>query len=154
TAQALEALPETTEALRQGELSSSQVKVIAAAAAADPHAESTLLEEAATGSFKGLKERAAQVRAVAGSAEQEQARYVAIRNARYVRSWADPDGAFRLDAKLTPDDGAKVLSALELEADARFRAARRTGEYETPAAYRADALVALVGGDTLACAPT
>jgi hypothetical protein len=123
------------------------VKVIAAAAAAHPGAEPELLAAAATHSLKGLKERCAQVRAAANSAAEELARYNAIRAARYVRHWADPDGAFRLDAKLTPDAGARLLSALEGEADARFTEARESGEQEPPAAYLADALVSLVAGD-------
>jgi len=150
TAEALGALPKTTEALRTGALSSSQVSVIAAAAGHHPEAESALLDTAARGSFKELKDNAAAVRATATSAPQEQARYLAIHNSRYVRHWADPDGAFRLDAKLTPDAGATVLSALEVEADARFGAARRAGHDEAPAAYRADALVALLSAEPLA----
>ena len=149
TAEALGALPKTTEALRSGALSPSQLKVIAAAAAHRPEAESALLGAAATGSFKELKDNAASVRASATSAHEEQTRYLAIQSSRYLRHWADPDGAFRLDAKLTPDAGAKVLSALEFEADAHFSAARRAGQRETPAAYRADALVALLSGEGL-----
>ena len=150
TAEALQGLPETTEALRRGELSASQVKVIAGAAASHPASERSLLETAAGHSLKGLRERAAQVRATATSAEEEKARYLAVHRARYVRHWADPDGAFRLDAKLTALDGAKFLSALGAEADARFDAARKAGEHETPAAYSADALVALVTGEPMA----
>jgi hypothetical protein len=150
TAEALQALPETTEALRRGELSAPQVKVIAAAALDHPEAERELLQSAASHSFKGLKARAAQVRAVAGSAQQENARYLAIKHARYVRHWTEIDGAFRLDARLTPDAGAKVVSALQIESDARFDAARTAGDQESPAAYRADALVALLTGDPIA----
>ena len=147
TAEALSSLPETSDALRRGELSGSQVKVIAGAARTDPRTETELLHTAATHSLKGLKERAAQVRAAAGSEAEEIARYNAVRAARYVRHWADPDGAFRLDAKLTPDAGATLLSALQPEADARFHQARKNQEHEPPAAYLADALVALVSGE-------
>ncbi len=146
TSAALASLPETSLALRRGDLSAPQVKVIAEAAVTDPRSESDLLQAAADHSLKGLKERAAQVRAVANSAQQEKARYLAIHKARYLRHWADPDGAFRLDAKLTPVDGAKLLSALKVEADVRFNEARKAGTQEAPAAYVADALVALVAG--------
>jgi hypothetical protein len=149
TAEALRSLPETTEALRRGELSAPQVKVIAGAAASHPGSERALLETAAGHSLTGLKERAAQVRASATSAEAENARYLAIHRARYVRHWSDPDGAFRLDAKLTPVQGAKFLSALGVEADARFDVARTAGDHEPPAAYGADALVALVTGEAI-----
>ena len=109
TSAALECLPATTEALRRGALSSPQVKVIAGAAAVDPRTETRLLEGAATGNLKGLKDAAAQVRAAAHSAAQELARYNTLRAGRALRHWTDPDGAFRLDARLTPDAGAKLL---------------------------------------------
>jgi hypothetical protein len=54
-----------------------------------------------------------------------------------VRHWTDPDGALRLDAKLTPDAGATLVSALQKGADARFGAARKAQVEENPAAYRA-----------------
>ncbi len=147
TGSALLSLPATAEALRQGHLSASQVKVIAAAAVDHPRSEAELLKTAATHTLKGLKERCAQVQASATSASQELDRYNAIRATRYVRHWSDPDGAFRLDAKLTPDAGAKLLSALEVETDALFDEARKAGEHESPGSYRADALVRLVTGD-------
>jgi Domain of unknown function (DUF222) len=150
TSEALQSLPETTDALRRGELSGSQVKVIAQGAVGQRGAERELLQSAASGSFRGLKERAAQLRAAACSAEEESARYLAVRNARYVRHWVDPDGAFRLDAKLTPDAGAKLLGVLETKADARFALARKAQTHESAGAYRADALVALVTGEGLA----
>jgi hypothetical protein len=147
TGTALLSLPATTEALRRGDLSATQVKVIAAAAVDHPRSESELLKTAATHSLKGLKERAAQVQASAVSAQQELDRHNAIRASRYVRHWADPDGAFRLDAKLTPDAGARLLGALEAEANGLFAEARKAGIQESPATYRADALVRLVAGD-------
>jgi hypothetical protein len=150
TSAALASLPETARALRRGDLSAPQVKVIADAAVSDPRTESALLQAAASHSLKGLKDAAAQVRAAASSAQQEKAHYLAIHKARYVRHWADPDGAFRLDAKLTAVDGAKLLSALKVEADVRFNEARKAGVQESPAAYGADALVALVAGEPVA----
>jgi hypothetical protein len=144
TSAALPSLPGTTEALRQGELSAPQLRVIAAAGVNHPEDEAALLEAAAAQTLKGLKERCAQLRAPAGSAKEEAARYNAIRTSRYLRHWSDADGAFRLDAKLTPDAGAKVMGALRLEADARFDEARKANERDPAAAYLADALVTLV----------
>jgi len=111
TSEALGSLPETARALRRGELSGVQVKVIAGAAVSDPRTEAGLLEAAATRGLKGLKAQALQVGSVAGSAEEEKARYLAIHRGRYLRHWADPDRALRPDARLTPDAGAKLLSA-------------------------------------------
>jgi len=154
TATALQALPATSEALRRGELSAPQVKVIAATAVDHPRSENELLKSAATTTLRGLKERCAAVKASATSAQQEIDRYNAIRATRYVRHFSDPDGAFRLDARLTPDAGAKLLCALETEANARFGEARTSGEREPSGAYRADALVALVTGDPATAPPT
>ena len=89
------------------------------------------------------------MRAAANSVAEELARYHAIRASRRVRHWTDPDGAFRLDARLTPDAGGKLLSVLRPEADARFCRARSDQNPEPPAAYLADALVAVVCGEAV-----
>ena len=49
----------------------------------------------------------------------------------------------RLDARLTPDDGAVVLASLEPHRQRIFKEARREGRREPTEAYAADALVAL-----------
>ena len=144
TAERLQSLPMTTEALRTGTLSAPQVREIAAAAAGRPGAELELLEAATTCTLKGLKDQCRQVRAAAGSAEAEKARYEAVRRSRFFRHWSDPDGAFRGEFKLTPDDGARMLASLEVRANELFDEARKAEDREPPAAYAADALVDLV----------
>ncbi len=148
---ALQSLPATSDALRRGDLSAPQVKFIAAAAVDHPHSETELLHTAATSTLKGLRERCAAVQASATSATQELDRYNAIRAGRYVRHWADHDGAFRLDARLTPDAGARLLGVLETETNVLFAEARKAGRHEPSGTYRADALVRLVAGD---CGPS
>lgn len=118
--------------------------LIAQAAARRPSAEGELLRVASTHSLRGLKERCTQVKAGAASAKEEAERYKAIRDSRYVRHWADEDGAFRLDAKLTPDAGAQVLAALGAEERRCFDEARNRGERLAEGAAMADALVRLV----------
>jgi hypothetical protein len=144
TAERLQSLPRTTEALRTGALSGPQVREIAAAAANHPAAELDLLEAATTCTLKGLKDRCRQVRAAVGSAAAENARYEAVRRSRFFRHWSDPDGAFRGEFKLTPDAGARLLSSLEVRANELFDQARKAENRESPAAYAADALVELV----------
>ena len=102
TSSALESLLETAEALRRGELSGSQLKIIAGAAAENPRTEAELLEEAANHSLKGLKERAGAVRVAASSAEQEKARYAAVHAARYVRQLEPPVPERRWSSGSTP----------------------------------------------------
>lgn len=141
TAARLKELASTSQALRAGELSAPQVKEIASAAAAAPAAEAELLQAAQSDTLMGLKERCAQVRAAALPDENE--RYARIRARRRLRHWTDPDGAFRLEALLTPDAGACVLAALEPVKERVFQAARKAGIRESYEAYAADALVAV-----------
>lgn len=140
-------LERTADALRAGELSPSQAREVTRAASKDPGAEGELLTLATSDSFRHLQDRAKQVLAQASSAEEEAARYLAIKGRRYARSYTDYRGAFRLDASLTPDAGARVLAALQAEADAIFDQARQSGVHDKPDAYRADALVALLTGE-------
>ena len=112
----------------------SQLKIIAAAAADNPRTETELLQSRGR-STASRASRNAPPRSGPRRARPSRRRpaTAAIHNARYVRHWADPDGAFRLDAKLTPDAGAKLLSVLEAEADARFDAARQADARDEPA---------------------
>ena len=146
TAEALGSLHSTSEALRRGELSLSQAYEISVAASAHPEAERALLKAAAEHGLKGLREKCAQVRATSGSAQGENQRYRATHAARYLRHYNDADGAFRLDARLTPDAGAKMMAAIDSEARTIFDDARRAGTRAPSAAYAADALVALATG--------
>ncbi|HVM34726.1 MAG TPA: DUF222 domain-containing protein [Actinomycetota bacterium] len=141
TAARVKELPRTEQALRAGRLNEIQAKEVASAAAADPAAEDELLKAAETESAAGLKECCARVRAAALS--DEVARYENVRNRRRLRHWSDPDGAFRLDALLTPDAGAAVLAALGPHRDEIAAAARKQGRRDPDEAYLADALVAV-----------
>jgi hypothetical protein len=144
TARRLESLPEASDAFRAGELSEAQAAEIAQAASLDPSAEHRLLETVrGSKSFKGVRDvcREVSMRAVE---DREKARW--LHDQRRASWWTDASGHWRVDAKLAPDDAAWVRSALELETDEIFRAARARGETEPRAAYCADALVAVVTG--------
>ena len=143
TALALEALPGTEGALRAGRLSEMQTREIAAAARRRPEAEAVLIQAAETKTLNGLKE---QCRKVKATCSDEVGAYEAIRRARYLRHWTDASGAVRLDARLTPDDGARVVAAVEAYANEVFEEARRAGRREPTEAYAADALVAIADG--------
>jgi hypothetical protein len=141
TARALDALPETEAAFRSGQLSEVQAAEVAGAAAAEPHAEAELLEAAASTSVKGLRDRCRQVRAGAEADDQAWARRLHVE--RRAHEWTDPDGAYRLEARLAPDAGARFSSAWKAHTDRIFCEARRAGRREPRAAYAVDALVAL-----------
>ncbi len=152
TADRLRSLDKTSAALRRGELSFGQAKEVASAAEKDPSKEAELVSAAGTESLKSLKARARKIRLRASSAEEENARYRAIHAARYCRHWNDEEGAFRLEARLTPDAGARLASSLEDETNVFFDEARKSDAREHTQAYRADALVALMTGDSRGCA--
>ena len=149
SSEAMACLPRTSEALVRGELSGPQLKEIAATAGADPGAEGDLLEAARRHGLKGLKdlkEQCLRVRARSVTETEARARYEQIRKNRSLELWTDHEGVGRVDARLAPDDFARVAAAVGAEADAVFREARRAGHREPTAAYAADALVALVTG--------
>lgn len=152
TSKALAEMPATADELKRGELSGHQAREVARAVTKDPTRERELLDLARTDSLKRLQERARQMRSAAASKEDEAARYLEIHRRRYLRHYLDHDGAFRLEARLAPDAGARVASAIQAEADAEFREARTAGRREPSEAYRADALVALVTAKTATAA--
>jgi hypothetical protein len=145
TARRLPRLPATTEALRRGSLSVPQVREIADAATAVPSSEEDLIEMAGYLSLKGLQHRARLIKASAGDEAQ---RVAGIRKGRFLRHWLDPEGAFHLHARLTPDAGSEVMSAVRARANFVAEEAVKAGlPPESASAYEADALVALVTGD-------
>ena len=142
-ARQLGSLPATDEAIRDGRLSETQVKEIAGAAIHQPEAEQELVDAAGKQPLNTLKLRCRRVRA----AGQEQGpTYEAIRKGRYLRNWTDNDGAVRVDARMTPDDGARLMAAIKNEAHQLAYQARRAGHEETERALAIDALVSLACG--------
>ena len=153
TVRKLENLPEAGEAWRAGKLSEAQAKEIAAAATANPGAESELVA-AAGRPLAELTERCRQVRAAAAD---ENARHEALHRSRYLRHWMGTDGAFRMDVRLTPGAGAVVLAGLEPLRAQVFADARAAGYREPAEAYAADAFVLMAqsgGAPTAAPAAT
>jgi len=143
TARHLGSLPATDEAVRQGRLSETQVKEIAGAAILQPESELSLVEAAGEQPLSVLKLRCKRVR---GAGQDPRASYQTIRRGRYFRNWVDDAGAVRFDARLTPDEGARLLASVEAEAARLVAAARRAGVDEPRKAFAADALVALACG--------
>jgi hypothetical protein len=141
TARQLEKLPATAEAWRKGQLSEAQAKEIAAAASADPLAESKLVAAAATKPLAELTRRCRQVRAAAAS--DDNARHHALHRSRYLRTWTGTDGAFRMDLRTTPEAGAAIVAGLEPFTARVFDQARAAGQRERHEAYAADAMVAM-----------
>lgn len=154
-----ERVPEVDGAVRAGRLSATQAKEVAAAAAADPRAETKLVELAASGSLGELKAECASVKAAAVSDECE--RRDKIHRSRRFRHWTDSDGAFAFAGRTTTDQGALLLAALKPHQDRIFDQARKQQRRESRDAYAMDALVALAhaaqatprGGDKSSTGP-
>ncbi len=140
TARALDDLPATAEALRAGRLSTAQASEIVATAGRRPGVEAELVAAAGTETLPALQQRCRAVRAE-GAAGPEA--YERVRARRYLRHWSDAEGGLRIEARLCPDDGARVIAAIDVERRRIFATARSDGRREPYEAYAADALVAL-----------
>jgi hypothetical protein len=144
--------PGMDSAYREGKLSRSKAKAIAGAVRVNPDSEEELVRTAEGDTARQTRDRCQRAKAQGRSKQDAKALYDAIHKERSCRTWTDADtGAFRLDARLTPDAGAALLASLNQESDRVFHRARRAGVKESPDAYAADALVALVTGGTGSC---
>jgi hypothetical protein len=122
-AEQLERLPATREAFVSGQVSADQAAAIAAAASVDPSAEVFLLHEAERSSLGALRKTSrAFVAAAAGTQAAERKR---IHQSRYWKSWTSRDGAFEGRFRLTVEDGALVLAAIDTRAAGRLRSGPR-----------------------------
>jgi hypothetical protein len=136
--------PGVEEALRRGELTKHKAKLIVDAVGVNPEAEEGVLEGAGERTHRQVREACERAKAESRSQEEETARRERLHRSRFCRTFTDREGAFRLEAGLAPEVGAKVLSLLTKETNRLFSAARRAGIRDTPDNYRADALVALL----------
>jgi hypothetical protein len=144
TVKRLGELPETRHSVAQGELSPTQAAVIADAAAVAPAAEAALLEVARRDSLRGLRDEAGRAKAAAD--RDPEARHARLHRRRSLRTWTDPDGAFKLMWATTPDAGAELLARLRPFREHAFREARAESRREPPEAYDADGLLAMARG--------
>ena len=144
-ARQLGSLPTTDEAMRNGRLSESQVKEIAGAAAVRPDAEEELVDAAGRQPMSMLKLRCRRVKATGPDGAGG---YNAIHRGRYLRNWTDRDGAVRFDARLTPDEGARLVAVVKDQTDRLEAEARRAGVHDPRKALAADALLRLACSGT------
>ena len=137
----LEKLPSVAAAFRAGHLSEAQANEIVDVAAELPDSQEDLLDAAEKLPFSGLRQECRRVKATL--VEDEEDRHRRIRKGRYLRSWMDRDGAVRLSARLTPDEGAWLLAGVDARRDEIILEAFKGRWYENPDAHPADALVDL-----------
>ncbi len=140
TALALTQLPQTSAAMRNGELSFSKVRALTRAAT--PDNEATLLELARSGSAAMLERvvRGWKKLDRAGELRAEQLRH----RTRTFSAWVDDDGMVVVKGRLDPEVGAALMRAVEAASDALFRDSTQANadptDDTTPEQRRADAV--------------
>jgi hypothetical protein len=139
--------PGVEEAFRSGVLSPQRASLITKAAKVNPGREDDLVHGAATDTLTQLRQRCLRVKAEGRSAEDEAALTRRLHERRRCRYGTDDEGGFVLEAHLTPESGARVLSSLTTQSDRLFHQLRTKGLMDDAAAIRADALVALITGE-------
>lgn len=140
-ARALESLPQITDAFARGRLSFSQVRAVTRVATTDN--EMDLLEMAGRMQVSTLESVISAYR----KARTDDLEAVNDRHeARRVDYEYEEDGSVLLRARLSPEDGAVVLKALDAAADALWRKEKEenvSGETVSYLAKMADGLVAM-----------
>ena len=152
--EALESQPAVEDALRAGRLTPRQATLVSDAAKVNPGREEDLVKSAETDTVGQLKDRCLRAKSEGRSTEDGERHRRALHVNRRCRTFTDTDGAFCLEAHLTPETGAGLKAALDTQCDRFFQKARRAGRFENIDAYRADALVALITGEGLLPAET
>ncbi|HEX3460500.1 MAG TPA: hypothetical protein VHT49_06320, partial [Acidimicrobiales bacterium] len=98
--------PGMDSAYRGGKLSRSKAKAIASAVKINPDSEDELVGTAESDTVRQTRDRCQRAKAQGRSKQEAKALYDAIHRDRSCRMWTDFEtGAFRLDARLTPDVG-------------------------------------------------
>jgi hypothetical protein len=140
TAVALEQLPLTSRAMRDGELSFAKVRAITRAAR--PESEAALLEIAHAGSAANL-ERVVRAWKKLDRKSELAAEQIRHRSRRF-SAWVDDDGTVVVRGRLDPEVGALLMRAVEAASDALFRGEARDSDAglpeTTPEQRRADAV--------------
>ena len=132
SARRLQGLSAIEAAARRGELSAHQVAVITDAASADPSAETRLLKQAQSGSYGELRDECARTKANVTDLEERRRR---IHRQRYLRTWADTDGAALLQMRDNPEVVAGIMGSLEPIRDELSENARNDGRREREDAH-------------------
>ena len=117
TARALEELPQTADALRDGRISYAKVRALTRVAT--PECEAELLEFARAGSAARLEQRVRMWKMLSRDEEltAEQVRH----RSRAFSMFVDSDGMYVVKGRLEPEVGAVLMRAVEAASDALFR---------------------------------
>jgi hypothetical protein len=127
TALALEQLPQTAEAMKNGELSFTKVRALTRVAR--PDTEATLLDFARAGSAANLERVVRGWKTLEGKSEvtAEQIRH----RSRRFSAFVDDDGMVVVKGRLDPEVGALLMRAVEAASDALYRNEARPEEKQS-----------------------
>jgi hypothetical protein len=142
TAKRLLRLPVLTGAVRRGEVSVEQARVVADAAVVAPTEEASLVDTARHDTLKRLREAAQRAKASADPRSDEE-RAAEIRRTRRLSTWTDAQGAGEGAFRGPVEDLAEIDAALSAHQERLFAKARAEGSREPYAAYRWDALLSV-----------
>ena len=117
TARALENLPQTADALRQGSISYAKVRALTRVAT--PEREAELLEYARAGSAAKLERTVRMWKKL--SRDEELTAERARHRSRALSVFVDGDGMYVVKGRLEPEAGAVLMRAVEAASDALFR---------------------------------
>ncbi len=137
TARALENLPQTADALRDGSISYTKVRALTRVAT--PEREAELLEFARAGSAAKLEQMVRMWRKL--SRDEELTAEQARRRSRTLSVFVDGDGMYVVKGRLEPEAGAVLMRAVEAASDALFRREKGADDARPePKQRRADAV--------------
>jgi hypothetical protein len=142
TSKKLKKLPKTKAAMKRGDLSPAKASAVADAAAANPDAESKLLDTAKHGSLSETRDECGRAKAAAD--KDPDATRKRIHDARFLRLFGDSEGGWNAVIRGTREDGARLQRWLQPLLDERFKQARLSGERASHETYAYDALFALL----------
>lgn len=139
TAELLAELPATDAAVRRGELSALQARLVAGAANVNPDAEAELLRTAKLG-LVPLEDACVNARA---AVEKPKERRKRLHRQRHFRIGTDAEGMVAGSFRLTPEIGGQIKAKFDAEVQRIFRE-HKSGDHEPHEAYAADAFASFV----------
>jgi hypothetical protein len=140
TAKQLDGLAATDAAVRAGQLSATEAKLIAGAATLNPDAEEHLLRVAKQG-LVPLRDACVAARAAIEDPKKRRARQ---HRERSFRSWTDHDGMWAGSFRYPPELGARLKAVIDRQTQQIFRDHQAGTEHEPHDAYAADAVAQFI----------
>lgn len=131
-AHALAELPEISAAFREGRLSYSKVRAMTRVATSENESYLMMIADHGTATHVERLVRGYRRLGRLEAAEQETNRHAE----RELRWYVDVDGSYVFTGRMPPEQGARLVAALEHAADAQFR--ERGGEENVPAGTSSD----------------